>query len=373
MDLLIANLLKLRETRKKIVGCLPLYPPMEIFHSMDLVPITLWGLRDMIRNLDESDRHLQNYSCSVARRAAEFILSESRSMLDGIFAYNACDTLRNLPEILSNGLQDAGRPLPMFQIHVPMVPPRQTDARDYFRNEISSLIRLLEETFHTSFSLDRFQDSVEKYNEVRNLYRRMEKQVAAGKMTFQDFMVAFHDSSFRTVEDQIRFLSGEMSRCWNKEPEPGNHPVMISGILPPPLPVIQAIGEAGLRIVCNDIASLGRFYGYSPGLNSSVEQYFVDFYENHIPCPTLLYSADNRLEYLLSMLKETSAEGVIFVGEKFCEYEYFEFPYLEKRLKDEGIPSVLIEIAVDDEDNIAAMKNRIDAFAEVVGQHKGRK
>ncbi len=372
MTSIITNLLKLRETRKKIVGCLPLYPPMEIFHSMGLVPITLWGLRDMIRSLDESDRHLQNYSCSVARRAAEFILSESGSMLDGIFAYNACDTLRNLPEILSNGLQDAGRPLPLFQIHIPMAPRSQTDAGDYFRNEIFSLIRRLEETFHISFSIDRFQDSVTKYNEVRNLYRRMENLAASGKMAFQDFMVAFRDSGFLAVEDQIRFLSGEVSRFLKKDPKQVKHPVMISGILPPPLPVIQAIGAAGLRIVCNDIASLGRFYGYSPDLNSSVEQYYVDFYENHIPCPTLLYSADNRLGYLLSLLHDTSAEGVIFVGEKFCEYEYFEFPYMEKRLKEEGIPSVLIEIAVDDEDNIAAMKNRIDAFAEAVGQNEGR-
>ncbi|MBA4369010.1 MAG: hypothetical protein C0403_15380 [Desulfobacterium sp.] len=372
MDSIKANLLKLRETRKKILGCLPLYPPMEIFHAMDLIPVTLWGLRDMIRTLDESDRHIQNYSCSVARRAAEFILSESGMMLDGIFAYNACDTLRNLPEILSNGLQDAGRPLPMFQIHVPMVPSGQTDAKDYLCNEILSLIRLLEKTFHIPFSSDRFQDSVEKYNEVRNLYRRMEKQVASGKMTFQDFMIAFHSSGFLPVEDQIRFLSGELDRCCNKESKPGNHPIMISGILPPPLPVIQAIEKAGLRIVCNDIASLGRYYGYSPGLNASVEQYFVDFYENHIPCPTLLYSADNRMEYMISVLQKTSAEGVIFVGEKFCEYEYFEFPYLEKRLKDKGVPSVLIEIAVDDEDNIASLKNRIDAFAEVIGQHEGR-
>ncbi len=373
MDSLKINLEKLRASRKKIVGCLPLYPPMEIFHAMDLVPVTLWGLRDMIRNLNESDRHIQNYSCSVARRAAEFILSENGMMLDGIFAYNACDTLRNLPEILSNGLQAAARPLPMFQIHIPMVPAGQTNARDYLCNEISSLIQLLEKTFHISFSSDRFQDSVAKYNEVRNLYRRMEKQVASGKITFRDFMIAFHNSGFLPVEDQIRFLSESLACCRNKEPESQNHPVMISGILPPPVPVIQAIEEAGLRIVCNDVASLGRYYGYSPEPVESAGQYYAGFYENHIPCPTLLYSADKRMEYLDSLLQETGAKGVIFAGEKFCEYEYFEFPYLQKRLNDQGIPSLLIEIAVDDEDHIASLKNRIDAFAELIGQHQGRK
>jgi benzoyl-CoA reductase/2-hydroxyglutaryl-CoA dehydratase subunit BcrC/BadD/HgdB len=136
--------------------------------------------------------------------------------------------------------------------------------------------------------------------------------------------------------------------------------------IPVLFPVIQAIREAGLRIVCNDIASLGWYYGYFPDLNASVEQYFVDFYENHIPCPTLLYSADKLMEYMISLLQKTSAEGVIFVGEKFCEYEYFEFPYLEKRLKDKGVPSVLIEIAVDDKDNIASLKNRIEALLEAI-------
>ncbi len=41
------------------------------------------------------------------------------------------------------------------------------------------------------------------------------------------------------------------------------------------------------------------------------------------------------------MVREGNAAGFIFIGEKFCEYEYFEVPYLRKALEEEGVPHAL--------------------------------
>ncbi|MFP4226510.1 MAG: 2-hydroxyacyl-CoA dehydratase, partial [Desulfobacterales bacterium] len=63
---------------------------------------------------------------------------------------------------------------------------------------------------------------------------------------------------------------------------------------------------------------------------------------------------------------KTGAAGVVFVGEKFCEYEYFEFPYLEKKLREQGIQTLMVEAATGDDAQTAQQTARIEAFAEML-------
>jgi len=58
--------------------------------------------------------------------------------------YNACDTLRNMPEIIQRSLGEKGKTLPFFKLHVPMVPPEQTDSKGYFADRIHELITAIE-------------------------------------------------------------------------------------------------------------------------------------------------------------------------------------------------------------------------------------
>jgi benzoyl-CoA reductase/2-hydroxyglutaryl-CoA dehydratase subunit BcrC/BadD/HgdB len=146
------------------------------------------------------------------------------------------------------------------------------------------------------------------------------------------------------------------------------HPggVILSGILPPPPGVSKAIENANLRIFGNDIAMLSRSFYRTPEPTEDPEEYYQSFYQYHYPCPTLHHTADRRMETLMELITERSAKGVIFIGEKFCEYEYFEMPYLEKRLKEQGLKTLFLEISMDDNEHIEAFNTRIEAFAELI-------
>lgn len=54
------------------------------------------------------------------------------------------------------------------------------------------------------------------------------------------------------------------------------------------------------------------------------------------------------------------------MGEKFCEYEYFEFPYLQKHLRQKGLRTLLLEFAIDDDQNLGQVRTRIEAFSEMI-------
>ncbi len=121
-----------------------------------------------------------------------------------------------------------------------------------------------------------------------------------------------------------------------------------------------------MRVVANDIASLYRSIAYTPESTGTAEDYYAKFYQEHFPCTTLLHSGEKRVQVLSEMLKSNKAQGMVFIGEKFCEHEYFEFPYLEKQFKNMEVKTLLLEFSIEDNDNIAAYQTRIEAFSELL-------
>ncbi len=352
---------------KPVFGCLPLYAPLELFHSFGLNPVTLWGFKGPA---PQGDVHLQSFACSVARRLVEYVLSDKGRALNGLFAYNACDTIRNLPEILQTGLREAGREVPVFTMHVPQYDSMIGRGQDYLRTEIKQLITSLEEVFHAHFDWGKFQASVQLFQQQRQLARQLEEHATRGRVKFTDFARLLAESAALPVETQIAQLTDAL-KAVDVDSEPPEveyqDKTIISGILPPPPAISALIEDTGFRVVGNDVAVLNRSYAGSPVIGDDAMEYYVDLYYRHVPCPTLLFSADHRLEHLLWLASTRGAKSIIFVGEKYCECEFFEFPYLQEHLRTRGIESILLEVGMDDEANIAPFQNRIEAFAEMLG------
>nr|MDO8116957.1 2-hydroxyacyl-CoA dehydratase family protein [Candidatus Sigynarchaeota archaeon] len=104
---------------KPLLACFPLYPPLELFHSMGFTPVVLWGVDQRGRSMGKGDKHVQNFACLVGRSIVNALLDEAAIEYAGLFYYNACDTLRNLPEIVEAGLRAKGRSIFSTRIHVP--------------------------------------------------------------------------------------------------------------------------------------------------------------------------------------------------------------------------------------------------------------
>ncbi len=362
------NLSKLKQQGSRLVGCFPLYPPMELLHSFDLTPVVLWDMKEQVRNLKESDRHLQSFTCSVARRLAEFVLSKEVSLLDALFMYNACDTLRNMPEIIERGLAEKGKAVPLLKLHVPMGSSNQADSTGYLADRIHELIAKIESVFGVRFSSERFLSSVRLYNSIKILSLEMETLVADGKCSYVDFSRLIRNGYFMAPEDYLQALEDaiKISKSNPSRHNSNGRRIIISGILPPPDALCAVVEQTGMKVTGNDVASQARSYGYIPKETDDPAAYYADFYQNHYPCTTLLYSSDARLKKLNDLIEKRNARGLIFIGEKFCEYEYLEMPFIIKTLGQNNIKTLQLEVATDDEDNIEAFRTRIEAFSELI-------
>ncbi|MBN2161193.1 MAG: 2-hydroxyacyl-CoA dehydratase [Spirochaetes bacterium] len=367
MSKLSDSIRQLKQKGFRVVGCFPLYPTVELLHSLGVIPIVLWDLKDQVRSLEESDCHIQGFACSVARRLAGFVLSDEGALLDGILMYNACDTLRNMPEIIQLGLEEKGRDLPLFRIHVPMAPRDQTGSDDYFAAGIRELVRGIESAFDVRFSPERFLESVKLYNAMRSLAVELEALAAAGRVSYGLFSRVIRDGYFLPVEEQILALEEAVRQASSvKARDDDGRGIIVTGILPPPEAVCAALEHAGLRVVGNDVASQARSYGRPAAETGDPVACYSDFYRNHMPCTTLLYTSDGRVRAIHDLIRERNARGLVFIGEKFCDCEYLEMPFIGKTLSALDVPDLQLEIAADDADNVESLRTRIEAFAELL-------
>ncbi|MBF0102354.1 MAG: 2-hydroxyacyl-CoA dehydratase [Desulfobacterales bacterium] len=360
---------QLKKNGHKIIGCFPLYPPVELLNSMELTPILFWGLRDSITDLEKSNQHIQNFACSVSRHMTQFILSEAGTYLDGLFMYNSCDTLRNLPEIITIGLEKNNIFIPFFKIHIPMSLPHTHYTKNYLKAEIHKLIDQLSERFNVSFSPDKFIKSIESYRLRNILCERLEYAVALGILSFNIYAKTLLNLLVMTIETQINHLDSILNSCKfenNQETCLSKKRILLSGILPPPQSIIDVIECSGMVIAANDIACFKRLYHNNHIITDDPFEYYIQYYQEHFPCPTLLNTADRRFNVLQELIDTHKATGIIFIGEKFCEYEYFEFPFLEKKFKAKGIKTLILEIAADDDLNTEAFRTRIEAFSDLL-------
>lgn len=371
MNELLSRLSALKSGGKRAVGCFPLYPPLELLHSFGLAPITLWGMGPKAGGLREGDRHLQNFTCGVARCLVDFVLGDASELLDAILMYNACDTLRNLPEIIEKGLHDKGIMKRIIRFHVPAIPAERSGAQSYLDHRIAGLVRDLETFTGNSFSASNFIASIGLYRKQRELSRGLEDAAREGRISFHSCSAVLMMAHHMAVEDHIDILEKELSSLPQKRPCDGPAiPIMISGIRIPRQSLVKTMEASGLKIVANDVANLGRSYWYSPEITDDPVRYYRDFYFNHYPCTTMLPAGDRRVDFINNMVHERGVKGVIFMGEKFCEYEYFEMPYIENVLKSADIKTLCLEFGVEDAENPGTIDNRILAFAEMLAMQK---
>jgi benzoyl-CoA reductase/2-hydroxyglutaryl-CoA dehydratase subunit BcrC/BadD/HgdB len=74
---------------------------------------------------------------------------------------------------------------------------------------------------------------------------------------------------------------------------------------------------------------------------------------------------EDRLRYLLDLAKTSEARGVIFLEVKFCEPELFYLPLLRRALNQAGIPSLVLEMELNDPFT-HQFRTRIEAFLEML-------
>jgi benzoyl-CoA reductase/2-hydroxyglutaryl-CoA dehydratase subunit BcrC/BadD/HgdB len=81
-------------------------------------------------------------------------------------------------------------------------------------------------------------------------------------------------------------------------------------------------------------------------------------------CPAK-HTSQYREDYILNKVKNSSAKGVVFLYQNFCEPHLFDYPHIKDALDKEDIPHLFIGIEPSKETSHQIF-TRLEAFSEML-------
>jgi benzoyl-CoA reductase/2-hydroxyglutaryl-CoA dehydratase subunit BcrC/BadD/HgdB len=87
---------------------------------------------------------------------------------------------------------------------------------------------------------------------------------------------------------------------------------------------------------------------------------------NTLPTPNKRHPTRRRDDYLIQLVRQRQADGVIFARQKFCDPHGFDYASLKAALDRASVPHLLLEL--EQTSQAGQMSTRVGAFMEMIGR-----
>ncbi len=356
----------LSEDGKKIIGYFCTYTPVEIIHACGFIPVRITG---GYGNIDKAYQHVPDFICPYMKLALEKALDGQYDFLSGLVQGYTCDAACGMVNIWKDTIK-------LDIVHSVPIPYNKTpESKNYFKSVLDELIKKLN-TLGGNFSDSALNDSLDLYHWIRTLQLSLYQHRYEGKSCFTaaEFMTIIDAGSVIPPEDYLAMLKKISDRLLDKSKKPGKGipvavpvlvPVLVSGSLIERPEVMDMIEACGGRIVADDLCNGLRQILPVDGKGKTPMDRLIHRYMNRFPCPSRSRVAD-RSRRILDILERSRAKGVIFLIQKFCTPHLSDIPILSGSLKEQGFPSIVIEM--DETWQMEGqVKTRLEGFFEMIG------
>lgn len=338
-----------------VAAVLPIHYPRALLRAFDVHPIEVWGPPAV--DATNGTAHLQPYVCSIVRNALSFLQNGGLEVADVLIVPHACDSLQGLGSLLIDFVQPRQPVIPLYL-------PRGTGEQgaSFLAAEFRSLYGRLEEITRRSPSDLEVLQAVRQEEAADELLARLHAERRRLPLTPFEFY-----GLLRTREYLPLLAFSELAEAVLSLPRieaSTGIPILLSGIVPEPMTLLEALSDVGGTVVADDLACCSRRL-YPPGTS---EDPFVRMAESMLgapPDPTRGSPIQDRLNHILDVARTSGAKGIVFYDVKFCEPELFDLPDLRRGLQQTGLPSVVIEIDLNDPVSQQPL-TRLEAFLEMI-------
>jgi benzoyl-CoA reductase subunit C len=345
----------------RVVGTFCSYAPEEIILASGALGYRIFG-SDLA--ISRADAHMQAYSCSLVRGALEEVLAGRLDFLDGVVFPHTCDSIQRLSDIWRMNV-NAG-------FHLDLVGPVKlnTDsAREYMTAVFEKFRRDLEARLDKEISDADIALAVTTGNRVRTAMQR----IYAARITTPGILKGSDLHAMvkaGMVMDRYEFLelaeklATQLAQSGGGAEFTGKRIVLTGGLCNMP-DVYGVIENSGGAVVADDLCTGSRFFEGTIEEQTDLLAAIADRYIGRNVCPAKHAGIRSRGESLIETVRQSGAEGVIFIYLKFCDPHGFDYPYLKQMLADEKIPCLLYEM--EDQDTASGQfQTRCEAFMEML-------
>jgi len=231
--------------------------------------------------------------------------------------------------------------------------PKQVNrpsAREYLIGELTRLKTELEQETGVVITDERLRASIRLFNENRQLLRRMfeihvsHPGVISSREAYTVIKAAMtmdkaeHNKLLRAL---IRELELKVSALVKHADQPNSKVrLIISGEVWEPSEIMDLIEEAGGVVVGDDLLTGARYLGPD--------------------------AAEERRRFLIDLVRQSKAMGLIFLHLKFCEPENYDYNDMREGLNSAGIPNLRLETEFTNP-SLGQIRTRLEAFIEMIG------
>ncbi len=238
-----------------IAAVLPIHYPRALLRAFGLLPVEVWGPPRV--DPAPGAAHLQPYVCSIVGNALSFLLSGGLDGTDVIIVPPACDSLQGLGSLLL----DFGRPRPpVFPLYLPR--GRRESDLQFLADESRALYEKLAAVTGRAPAGAELMERIRQEEEADSLLAELHRRRRA---------LPFSDMAFYRLVRAREYLPAEsfstLARAALDAPPTNPRagiPILLSGIVPEPMALPDAITEMGGTVAADDLACCGRRL-YPPG------------------------------------------------------------------------------------------------------------
>jgi bcr-type benzoyl-CoA reductase subunit C len=350
------------KNKNNVIGYFCSYTPEEIILASGALPFRIFNTG---HSTPLADAHLQAYSCSLVRGALDNALSGELDFLRGTVFPHTCDSIQRLSDIWR---LNAG-----FDFHLDVVLPvvvNTDNALAYMVDVLKKFCRDLGKALGIEIIDGQIISAVEIYNNIRyNLKKLHEMRIQNPELLSATDLNAIRKSGM--IMDRSDFLTSLSELIENLAGmsqenmiEKKKRIILAGGLCNMP-EIFTTIETAGGIVISDDFCTGTRYYDGLIDTENEIIEAIAKRYLKRISCPAKHSGLYSRGEHIVNLVKESQADGVIFLHLKFCDPHAFDFPYIKSMLEKEDIPSLLFEIE-DQLQSEEQVKTRCEAFMEML-------
>lgn len=317
---------------------LPAHPPRALLAAHGYLPVEVWG--PPRQDTSAGDVHLQAYTCSVVRAGLSFLLGEQASEFDLVVVPHTCDSLQGLGSLMLDLLPASSAVVPFY-----LPRPNGPDAISFLAAELRAFSAKLGVVAGTSVSDDEVATALEADIEADRRYDSLLTRRNRLGLSARDFTTCLRSREYLPPSEFVAFADEVLARPEREQGE--GIGVVLSGMMPEPMDILDTIEESGGRLVADDLGCCGR-RRYPEGNADDPFERISERLLGAPPDPTRGVAVRDRIDHLSRLARESGARAVIFSQVKFCEPELFYLPQLRKALEADGLRTLTLEVDVTD-------------------------
>ena len=328
---------------KKLVGCYPVYTPVELIHAAGMVPVGVIGAGNRLE-IAHADSRFQSFVCSIVKSTLELGLTERLKFLDGIVFHSICDPARNLGSVFT-------RNFPWLMVEYIHFPQNMTSPHtiEYLISEYKRLCESYEQLSGIKITDDGLRKSIALYNEQRRLIRELyaiRKETPQNLSTVECYVLT-RIGTLLPPDEHITILREALPELHRRNEKPKDRiKVVLEGSFceQPPIELLDGLESAGCYILDDDILIGWRWFPEDISMDGDPLRHIANAYLNHSVYSGVKHDTrEPKSKHLIDKFKDTGADAVLILAAKFCEPALFDYALYKRALEKEGIPHLCLE------------------------------